>query len=110
MNRKAQPPPVDEPAPITDDEALSDAVSDERLERVVKHPDGYYWTGLEGHEEFGPFDSIEEALADMEVEENEFDTGPPSLEEIEDTLGIAGWIDPETGEPPEDSHIRLEDH
>ena len=100
----------EEPAPISDADARSTAVADERLERVVAHPDGHYWVAIDGHQQFGPFDSVEEALADMEVEENDFDSAPPSLEEVEDALGIASWIDPETGAPPEDSHIRLEDH
>ncbi len=107
---KHDPHSDDEPAPITDAEARSASVGDERLTRVVEHPDGVYWIALDGHQQFGPFDSVEEALADMEVEENEFDTAPPSLEEVEDALGISTWIDPDTGEPTEDSNIRLEDH
>ena len=107
---KHQPKPDDEPAPISDAEARSAAVSDDRLARVVDHPDGFYWIALDGHQQFGPFESVEEALADMEVEENDFDAAPPSLEEVEDALGISTWIDPDTGEPTEDSHVRLEDH
>ncbi len=102
--------PDDEPALITDAEARAADVSDDRLARVVNHPDGHYWVALDGHQQFGPFDSIEQALADMEVEENDFDAAPPSLEEVEDALGISSWIDPETGLPTEDSHVRLEDH
>lgn len=100
----------DEPAPITDDEARSGTVADERLERIVDHPDGYCWIALDGHQQFGPFDTVEEALADMEVDEADFEAAPPSLEEAEDALGIADWIDPETGAPAEDTHTRLEDH
>ena len=99
----------EEPAPISDAEARSSAVGDERLDRVVAHPDGHYWIAVDGHQQFGPFDTVEAALADMEVEENDFDAAPPSLEEVEDALGIARGIDPETGAPPEDSNIRLED-
>lgn len=102
--------PHDEPVPISDAEARSATVEDERLARVVRHPDGHYWVAPDGHQQFGPFDSIEAALADMEVEEADFDAAPPSLEEVEEALGIASWIDPETGAPTEDSHLRLEDH
>lgn len=102
--------PNDEPALITDAEARSIDVSDDRLARVVAHPDGHYWIAPDGHQQFGPFDTVEEALADMEVEENDLEAAPPSLEEIEDALGISGWIDPDTGEPSDDSHLRLEDH
>ncbi len=102
--------PDDEPAPISDAEARSSSVGDERLARLVNHPDGHYWIAIDGHQQFGPFDSIEAALADMEVEENDFDAAPPSLEEVEEALGIASWIDPEPGSPTDDSHLRLEDH
>lgn len=99
----------DEPAPISDADARSSTVSDDRLDRVVAHPDGHYWVAVDGHQQFGPFDTVEEALADMEVEENDFEAAPPSLEEVEGALGIASWIDPETGAPLEDSQIRLDD-
>ena len=33
-----------------------------------------------------------------------------SLEEAEAELGIANWIDPDTGEPAEDVSPRIEDH
>lgn len=107
---KHQAPTDDEPAPISDAEARSATVSDDRLARVVEHPDGFCWIALDGHQQFGPFESVEEALADMEVEENDFEAAPPSLEEVEDALGISTSIDPDTGEPTEDSHLRLEDH
>jgi hypothetical protein len=33
-----------------------------------------------------------------------------TLEEAEDEIGIAGWIDPETGLPAEESISRVEEH
>ena len=106
----ARPLPDDDPAPISDVDARAADVSDERLSRLVEHPDGIYWIAPDGHQQFGPFASVEEALADMEVDEADLEAAPPSLEEVEDALGIASWIDPETGAPPEDTNTRLEDH
>ena len=33
-----------------------------------------------------------------------------SLLEAERELGLADWVDPDTGEPAEDTHTRIEDH
>jgi len=33
-----------------------------------------------------------------------------TLREAEDEVGIADWIDPETGEPAEESRPHLEEH
>ena len=33
-----------------------------------------------------------------------------TLEEAEDEIGVAGWIDPDTGEPAEEGVPRIEDH
>ena len=38
----------------------------QRLDRLRQRPDGYHWIDVEGRQEFGPFDTPEEALADME--------------------------------------------
>jgi len=70
-------------------------------EQIVKHPDGYYWTAPDGKQEFGPFDTYEDALADMQASGEESPEPGESLQEAESELGIADWIDPETGEPAE---------
>jgi hypothetical protein len=55
-------------------------------------------------EEYGPFASLLEAVQDMEYNaESDFEPGE-SLEEAEDEIGISDWIDPDTGEPGEESH------
>jgi pyocin large subunit-like protein len=70
--------------------------------QVLKRPGGYYWSLSDGGREFGPYDSFEEAQADMEAAAD-LDAPEPgeSLQEAESELGIADWIDPETGEPAE---------
>jgi hypothetical protein len=68
---------------------------------VVQHPDGWYWIAPGGKGEFGPFTSAEEARADRDgFDEQSLEPGE-SLREAEDEIGIADWIDPETGEPAE---------
>ena len=69
--------------------------------QVVKRPAGYYWLSPDSGVEVGPYPSYEEALADMELCEGEAPEPGESLEEAESELGIADWIDPDTGGPAE---------
>lgn len=39
---------------------------DDPLSRVVERPDGFHWIDVEGRQEFGPFPTVEAALADMQ--------------------------------------------
>lgn len=100
-DRIAPEPPVD---------ADSSIETDERLRRVVQRPDGFHWIAPDEHQEFGPFATLEEALADMS--ETSDDTVEPgeTLAEAERELGIAEWLDPDTGAPAEDTGTRLEEH
>lgn len=69
--------------------------------RVVERADGYHWMALDGRQEFGPFQTHAEALSDMSASD-ELALAPQSvLHEVEKEIGIADWIDPETGEPAE---------
>lgn len=81
----------------------------EDAERIVKRSDGYYWIDADTGVEFGPFATAELAWADMLTGgDSDYEPGT-SLEEAEAELGIADWIDADTGEPAEDSVPRLED-
>jgi hypothetical protein len=78
--------------------------------RIVERPDGFYWRTEDSGGEYGPFPSLAEAAADMRsAEESEYEPGE-TLAEAEDEIGISGWIDPDTGEPAEESIPRTEDH
>ena len=81
------------------------------LERtgVIERPDGFYWQRKESGEEFGPFETLAEAVDDMEFANSDIEEGE-SLEEAESEIGIADWIDPETGAPAEGAIPHLEDH
>lgn len=81
--------------------------------RVIERPDGFYWQDELTDKFFGPFPTLLEAVQDMHGQrdsdsDNDFEEGE-SLEDAEAEIGMAGWIDPETGEPAEGSSIRLND-
>lgn len=81
--------------------------------RIIERPDGFYWEAKDGRE-YGPFATLAEAETEAEIlaagaEGQEAEPGE-SLEEAEKEIGIAEWIDPDTGAPAEESVPRLEDH
>jgi hypothetical protein len=78
--------------------------------RIIERPDGFYWRVKQTNREHGPFDTLVDAVADMQMaEDTDFEPGE-TLEEAEREIGIAEWRDPETGELAEESVPRLEDH
>ena len=80
-------------------------------EPILKRPDGFYWQRKSG-ELRGPFVTRAEAEADRlagGAAEGEFEAGE-SLQEAESEIGMAEWIDPDTGGPAEDNVPRIEDH
>lgn len=79
---------------------------------VIERPDGFYWQDKENGEEYGPFATLVEALADIESDPASVKDIEPgeSLLEAEEELGIADWIDPDTGAPAEESIPHIEDH
>lgn len=90
---------------------IPDTPADHDKARVIERPDGFYWQDKETEAVYGPFPSLAEAVRDMEFSDDEGDISPDeTLEEVEAELGIADWIEPETGEPAEDTFTRLEDH
>lgn len=71
--------------------------------RVIERPDGFFWQELKTGEMFGPFATLLEAVEDMQYnDDSDYEPGE-SLEEAESELGIADWIDPDTGLPGEES-------
>jgi hypothetical protein len=68
---------------------------------LVEHPDGWYWTAPDGRQTFGPFATRELAVADRDRGDDEAPTEGETLQEAESEIGIADWIDAETGAPAE---------
>ena len=78
---------------------------------IVEHPDGYYWQAHDSHQEFGPFESEELAQADRDAVGDEALGPGETLQEASHEIGIADWIDAETGQPAEGEsppHLRDE--
>ena len=82
----------------------------ENRARVVERPDGYYWLAEEAQGEYGPFPTLSEAVTNMEGAGNGAYEPGETLAEAEDEIGISDWIDPDTGQPAEESIPRTEDH
>ena len=78
--------------------------------QIIERPDGFYWVDQETSAERGPFKTLQHALEDMNYKDESAYEPNETLEEAEAEIGIADWIDPETGEPAEESVPRLEDH
>lgn len=80
-------------------------------EQLIDHPDGWYWLAPDGKQQFGPFATAEEALADMNsAADDEVIEPGETLQEAEQELGLADWLDPDTGELAEGTQTRIEDH
>ena len=87
--------------PQVDDEWLEDgdeSVTEIEMGSIMLRPDGYHWQSPDGKSEFGPFDTVEAALADMESAGEESAEPGETLQEAEDEIGVSDWIDPDTGE------------
>jgi hypothetical protein len=78
--------------------------------RIVERPDGFYWQSKDGGKESGPFPTLLEAVEDMQYSaDSDYEPGE-SVEQAEAEIGIADWVDPETGELAEEQTPRIEDH
>jgi hypothetical protein len=77
--------------------------------RVIERPDGFYWQDKFSDELYGPFPTLLEAVQDMQGQNDTGYEEGESLEEAQDEIGIADWIDPETGQPAEDLPTHLSD-
>ena len=78
--------------------------------RIVERPDGFYWQPLEEGREYGPFATLLEAVQDMQSADDGAPEPGESVEEAEAEIGIAPYVDPETGEPVEEERPNLEEH
>jgi len=79
--------------------------------RFIERPDGVYWRYRGRSEEFGPFKTVAEAEADAMARDDDSGLAPgESVAEAESEIGIADWIDPETGAPAEESVPRIKDN
>jgi hypothetical protein len=100
------PPAKVRPVPLQDEEVID---ARDPAERIVSHPDGYYWQALDGRQEIGPFATLAEALADMDSGDAAGWAPGETLAEAESELGVSDWIDPDSGALAEgQAHTHLE--
>ena len=78
--------------------------------RILERPDGFYWQAKDGGREYGPFATLLDAVADMQAADNGAPEPGETLQEAEAEIGIAEYLDPETGQPAEEERPRLEEH
>lgn len=82
--------------------AAPDAGQDERLAFIRERPDGFHWVDSEGRQEFGPFETLAQAPADMDGTETAIDEGAMSqavdsaLEEQQSQVDRGDEDEPET--------------
>lgn len=107
-NAPATPSPPEREVPPPGPDDVESAADD--AERIVSRPDGWYWLAPDGRQEIGPFATLAEAQADMDSGEMSAWAPDETLPEAESEIGVADWIDPESGEPAEgQSPPRLSD-
>lgn len=91
-------------------QAIPQTAPDYDRTRLLERPDGFYWQAKDGGREYGPFGTLLEAVLDMQASDGAGVEPGESLEEAESEIGIAGYLDPDTGEPAEEERPRLEEH
>ncbi len=89
---------------------IPEARTDYDLTRIIERPDGFFWLDKETGEEYGPFDTLLQTVEDMEYNADSGYEPAETVEEVEQELGLADWVDFETGELAEDTQTRIEDH
>jgi hypothetical protein len=67
----------------------------------AERPDGWYWSAPDGQQEFGPFADRQAARADRDRYNEEAPSEGETVQEAEREIGVADWIDAETGAPAE---------
>ena len=101
-NKHAATAVVEAPLDVGDellDEGDEEGITEVEIGHLMHRPDGYYWQTPDGTQEFGPFENLELALAHMQSASGEESSEPgETLQEAEDEIGVADWVNPDTGE------------
>lgn len=77
--------------------------------RIIERADGFYWQDKVTDEVCGPFTTLVEAMQDMQDQEDADYQEGESLAEAGADIGMAGWVDPETGDASEDLQLHISD-
>ncbi len=92
-----------------DNEPIPQTSPDYDHTRVIERPDGFYWQDKITDKLYGPFPTLLGAVQDMQDHDGNGYGEGETLEEAESEIGMAGWIDQETGKPAEDTPTHLVD-
>lgn len=84
--------------------------SDRDSPRLIERPNGFYWQSKDGTRESGPFPTLLAAAQDTESLDDYTLEPVETLREAQAEIGIADWVDPETGEPAEQDGAHIEEH
>ena len=76
---------------------------------LMERPDGFYWVDKLTEKTYGPFVTRAQAMEDMQYQEDSNYEEGETLTEAEAEIGMADWIDPDTGQPAEGSTPHLND-
>ena len=76
---------------------------------LMERPDGFYWFDKLTDKTYGPFATRAQAMEDMQYQEDSNYEEGETLTEAEAEIGMADWIDPDTGQPAEGSTPHLND-
>ena len=89
---------------------IPETLPDYDATRIIERPDGFYWQPRKGNgREYGPFATLLEAVQDMQASDGGAPEPGETVQEAEAEIGIADWIDPETGAPAEEERPHIED-
>ena len=89
---------------------IPQTLPDYDLMRITERPNGFYWRAKGGNREYGPFATLVDTVFDAHSAEGPGPGPGETLEEVESEIGIAAFIDSETGEPVEEERPCLEQH
>ncbi len=81
--------------------------------RIIERPNGFYWLDEADAREYGPFPTLMDAFDDMQSVDVDDESPHADFDEVRnagDVLGVADWIDPDTGELAEDERTRTDEH
>jgi len=96
-HQSSEPESHDAHAPLAEEDFAEADTLDVNDPRIVLRPDGYHWLSEGGRIENGPFDSARAAWADMHAADEDAPTAEDDLGEVSAEIGIADWVDPDTG-------------
>lgn len=81
--------------------------------RIIERPDGFYWQDDADGREYGPFQTMLEAVADMQLADDESADAEADVDDVRETgdlLGVPDWVDPDTGHLADDERTRIDEH